>query len=107
MEKYEKIIRILGRSFPLRVSPSEEVVIDAAVQLIQDTLHDYKTKYNINDDLNLAIMCCIKLAVDFIEEKKGNQQFQGDLSLKLMELNRALETTLSSSNESGLTNELS
>lgn len=81
----------------MRVNQAEEAAIDSALLLIEDYIQQYKKKYNVNDDTSLAIMCCIKLAVDYMEQKSESRDVEKMLTRRLQALNDSLENTLRSS----------
>ncbi|MEL6132018.1 MAG: cell division protein ZapA [Bacteroidota bacterium] len=93
MEKYAITITVLGRQFPARVDSEEAAVIQEAAQSINAKMKAFKAEYKNQDDLNIAIMCCLDIMTEYLAHKT---QTNGQVQTVLNELSN-LEEKLSQS----------
>ncbi len=55
--------------FPMKVdSEAEGASVLRAARLINEQIAHFKSVYTTQDDLNIAIMCCLKIATDYIHQ---------------------------------------
>lgn len=97
MEKYSIKVDILNRPYPLLVRQEEEAVVRKASDLINNKIRQYKERFNVKDDLDLVIMCCLELATDNLNQATANKQSRVEagkvLDLVNDLLNNAILTT--------------
>ena len=94
MEKYAITITVLGRQFPARVDSEEAAVIQEAAQSINAKMKAFKAEYKNQDDLNIAIMCCLDIMTEYLAQKtQTNRQVKTVLN-ELSNLEEKLDQTL-------------
>ncbi len=77
MEKHSITITVFGRQFPARVDTEEVAVIKEAAHRINAKIKAFRAEYKNQDDLNIAIMCCLEIMTEFLsEEQKKNNELQ-------------------------------
>ncbi|MCI4669435.1 MAG: cell division protein ZapA [Bacteroidia bacterium] len=77
MEKHSIIITVFGRQFPAKVDTEEAAVIKDAAERINAKIKAFKAEYKNQDDLNIAIMCCLDIMTEFLSEKRKQEtEFQ-------------------------------
>lgn len=101
MERYQIKVQLLGRSFPMMVTPKEEESILAAVRIVEERLSVYKNKFGINDDSHLLTMCCLDIANEFVRSEKDNQYFRAFFAKKLSSMGELLDSSLNKVKSSG------
>lgn len=74
----------------MTVSVQEAVAVQEAARMINDQISTFKEMYANQDDLNIAIMCCLKIATDSV--KQGSSS--GNTEKKALETLNALEKQL-------------
>lgn len=81
MEKKSIMITVFGRQFPAKVDAEEAVVIRNAAESINAKIKAFKAEYKNQDDLNIAIMCCLDIMTEFLsKERKHETQIQALLN---------------------------
>lgn len=81
MEKHSINITVFGRQFPAKVDAEEAVVIRKAAERINAKIKAFKAEYKNQDDLNIAIMCCLEIMTEFLsQERKQETQIQALLN---------------------------
>ncbi|MEZ4688041.1 MAG: cell division protein ZapA [Bacteroidia bacterium] len=95
MEQHSINIHILGRQFPTRVSTEEKEIVEEAARRINAQISQFKATYHTQDDLNLAIMACLKFATDLVrlsqESAAGEQELKKTLDTLEKQLSMHLE----------------
>lgn len=79
----------------MKVSSQEKEVVEEAARRINAQIGQFKATYHTQDDLNIAIMACLKFATDMIRTDQGTKQEQEGV-LKVLD---ALENQLTMSLE--------
>lgn len=69
LEKLSLNINIFGRQFPAKVNKEEALVIEEAAKAINAKIKSFKRQYKAQDDLNIAIMCCLDIMTDYLSYK--------------------------------------
>ncbi|MEL6592231.1 MAG: cell division protein ZapA [Bacteroidota bacterium] len=94
MEKQSIVVNIFGRQFPARVDSEEAAVIQEAAQSINGKIKAFKAQYKTQDDLDIAIMCCLDIMTEHLKDK-ANTARQTDTALEsLQELEQRLDTSI-------------
>lgn len=94
MEQHSINIHILGRQFPTKVSDAEREVVEEAARRINAQISQFKATYHTQDDLNLAIMTCLKFATDMVRQAHHAEEDQQELTDALNALEKQLSTNL-------------
>ena len=74
MEKQSIVINIFGRQFPVKVDREEAAVITDAAEVINNKLKAFKAQYKTQDDLDIAIMCCLDIMTASLKDQKRSEQ---------------------------------
>jgi hypothetical protein len=74
----------------MTVSVQEAIAVQEAARMINDQISAFKEIYANQDDLNIAIMCCLKIATDSV--KQGSNS--GHSEKKALDALAALEKQL-------------
>jgi cell division protein ZapA (FtsZ GTPase activity inhibitor) len=90
-EKTSKTIRLLGRSYVVNVTPAEEPLVNAAVELIERKLAEFKAKFKTVDDVDTAMMCCLDLAADLLAAQDGLKNARDEAVMRLEAINAKLQ----------------
>lgn len=77
-------IQIAGRSYPLKVTPEQQVVLEKAATAVNDRLKEYEKAYGVRDIQDLLSMCALHMAAEqmgfrknqLLEEDKINKELQ-------------------------------
>ncbi len=93
LEKQSIVVNIFGRQFPARVDNDEAAVIQEAAQSINGRIKAFKAQYKTQDDLDIAIMCCLEIMTEHLKDKAHTAR-QTDTALESLD---ALEQRLDSS----------
>ncbi len=91
MEKKQKTIRLLNRSYVVNVTSAEEPLVDAAVEAIESKLAEFKGKFKTLDDVDAAMMCCLDLAADLLTVQDGLKAAKADALARLNDINAKLQ----------------
>ncbi len=97
MEKKSIVVSVFGRQFPARVDSEEAAVIEAAAKSINAKIKAFKAEYKTQDDLDIAIMCCLDIMTEHLSSqvqlKKQKKVVFQQLSLLDEKLDQSLELT--------------
>ena len=77
-------IQIAGRSYPLKVTPEQQGVIEKAAAIVNDRLKEYEKAYGVRDLQDLLAMCALHMSAEqlgfqknqMLEEDKINKELQ-------------------------------
>ena len=94
LEQHSINIHILGRQFPTKVSSEEKEVVEEAARRINAQISQFKATYHTQDDLNLAIMACLKFATDLVRISQQSDKSEQALKKTLDTLEKELNTTV-------------
>ncbi|MDX1907941.1 MAG: cell division protein ZapA [Bacteroidia bacterium] len=93
MDKRSIVINVLGRQFPASVDEEEAAVIEKAEQSINAKIRAFKAAYKTQDDLDIAIMCCLEIMTEFLtHQMKAERHLQTALK-QLSLLEKKLDTS--------------
>ena len=96
MEKKSININIFGRQFPARVDNEEAAVIEEAAARINAKIKAFKAEYKTQDDLDIAIMCCLDIMTEHLtqksQDKKKEQTVLNELAILEQKLNHSLDS---------------
>ena len=94
MEQHSINIHILGRQFPTRVTEDEKEVVEEAARRINAQISQFKATYHTQDDLNIAIMACLKFATESVRDEHASDKEKSELQQALDTLEHQLSTHL-------------
>ena len=94
MEKRSLTISVFGRQFPARVDREEAVVIEEAARHINAKIKAFKAEYKTQDDLDIAIMCCLDVMTEYLSHKVHAQRQSEDILNELSRLEEKLDASL-------------
>ena len=97
MDQQSISINIFGRRFPMKVNAEEEVVVKEAARMINEQISAFKSIYTTQDDLNIALMCCLKITSDLIRDQKGEEADAEEVLNTLASLEESLDQALKES----------
>lgn len=91
MEKQSLVINVFGRQFPATVDADEAEVISEAAKTINAKIKAFKAQYKTQDDLDIAIMCCLDIMTEYLAHKnKHDAQIETVMS-ELSNLDQTLD----------------
>ena len=96
LEKRSLTISVFGRQFPARVDSEEAAVIEEAARVINAKVKAFKAEYKTQDDLDIAIMCCLDIMTEYLSHKVQSQQQSEEILTELSRLEEKLDATLAS-----------
>ena len=99
MEKYSIKVNIMNRPYPLLVKAEEEEAVRRAAKMINDRIKQYKDQFSVQDELDLAIMCCLELATDNINQAGKARDGESLLMEKAERLDNALNASILNTEE--------
>ena len=94
MEKQSIVVTVFGRQFPARVDSDEAAVIQKAAQSINAKIKAFKAEYKTQDDLDIAIMCCLDIMTEHLGNQAQARQKAQTASQGLSLLEEKLDATL-------------
>lgn len=94
MEKQSIILNIFGRQFPAVVDKEESAVIEQSAETINAKIKAFKAQYKTQDDLDIAIMCCLEVMTEYLKEKARSQRQSETLLQQLSQLEQRLDISL-------------
>jgi len=74
LEQHSISINIFGRKFPMKVSEEEALAVQEAARMINEQISSFKNIYRTQDDLNIALMCCLKIASDYVRQQHYQEE---------------------------------
>lgn len=90
MDKHQITLQILGRQIPIMVTPDEEPRIRLVGQLIQEMLDTYRRRFQLQDDVLLALLACMDITADYLKATDAQEQLETQLEQRLQTLNDSL-----------------
>ena len=94
MEKHSITINVFGRQFPARVDQEEKAVIQEAAESINTKIKAFKAQYKTQDDLDIAIMCCLDIMTEYLTHKTKSRTQVDSFLQQLSQLEQKLDATL-------------
>lgn len=89
----------MSRPYPLLVKAEEEEAVRRAAKMINERIKQYKDQFSVQDELDLAIMCCLELATDNINQAGKNRSREDLLIDKAQRVDDALNTSILNTEE--------
>lgn len=100
LDKQSININIFGRQFPARVNREEAAVIQSAARLINDKMRAYKAEYRTQDDVDIAIMCCLEITTEYLSNKDRQSTATSEVSNELNALENKIDRVIQLAEES-------
>ncbi len=94
MKKQSIVVTVFGRQFPARVDSDEAAVIKHAAKTINAKIRAFKAEYKTQDDLDIAIMCCLDIMTEHLSQDLLEQKNEETLLKELTQLDEKLNRTL-------------
>ncbi|MEL6674400.1 MAG: cell division protein ZapA [Bacteroidota bacterium] len=94
MEKHSISINIFGRQFPAVVDEDEAAVIREAADTINAKIKAFKAQYPTQDDLDIAIMCCLETMTTYLSQQAKDEKQKTAALAELAELEQKLNKSL-------------
>jgi cell division protein ZapA (FtsZ GTPase activity inhibitor) len=95
LEKRSIHINVFGRQFPVSADADEAILIEKAAQAVNAKIKAFKAEYKTQDDLAIAVMCCLDIMTEYLTHKnKAQHQTQSALR-QLSLLEQRLDTAIS------------
>lgn len=89
----------MNRPYPLLVKAEEEEAVRMAAKKINERIKQYKDQFSVQDELDLAIMCCLELATDNINQAGNVREGYDTLLDKALRVEDALNTSILNTEE--------
>lgn len=80
----------MGRQFPVTVEESETVAVQQSADIVNERLRALRKTYVRQDDLDIALMCCLQLASDLVAVQQEAAGRNSDTKKSVAELNTRL-----------------
>lgn len=97
MEKYQIVLEIMGRKFPVNVTQADEPRIRLVAQYVEDKVTGYRQRYTgLQDEALLALMACMDITAEYLKATETQENEQSSLTEQLEQLNLQIEQTLHS-----------
>ena len=87
-------VLIAERSYPLRVTLSDEEKVQRAVKLVNEKIKEYQTLYDGKDKQDYMAMCLLNFAVEHVNFQDAAQQDSRLLEEKIIELLNILKVNV-------------
>lgn len=91
MEKQSLVINVFGRQFPTKVSVEEAKVVSEAAKTINAKIKAFKAQYKTQDDLDVAIMCCLDIMTEYLTHKGKHEAQIASVMSELSNLDQTLD----------------
>ncbi len=78
-----------------KVDAEEASAVKMAAKLINEKIKAYKSVYTFQDDLEIALMCCLELTTDHFRQSHTQEQASKIASRHLSALENKLDRSLS------------
>ena len=89
----------MNRPYPLLVKAEEEEAVRRAAKMINDRIKQYKDQFSVQDELDLAIMCCLELATDNINQAGKSSSSLETMLEKAQRVDNALNASILNTEE--------
>lgn len=94
MEKHSILINVFGRQFPASVDAEEKAVIEEAAKTVNAKIKAFRAQYKTQDDLDIAIMCCLDIMTEYLKDRAHSQQQVETALRQLSQLEQQLDASL-------------
>lgn len=81
----------------MKVSEDEVAAIQEASRLINEQISSFRNVYKTQDDLNIALMCCLKIASDYVRQQNQEDEIVHVASKKIDQIQARLAQVLDES----------
>ncbi|MEL6191958.1 MAG: cell division protein ZapA [Bacteroidota bacterium] len=92
LEKHSIQVNIFGRQFPALVDKDEAAVIKEAAKIINAKLRAFKTEYRTQDDVDIAIMCCLDITTEYLKQKLLDDKKEKEIIQQIDQLDKKLSS---------------
>jgi cell division protein ZapA (FtsZ GTPase activity inhibitor) len=97
LEKRSIHINVFGRQFPASVSAEEALLVEKAAQSVNAKIKAFKAEYKNQDDLDIAVMCCLDIMTEYLTYKTRTQAEVEAATRQLSTLEHALDRAITQS----------
>lgn len=94
MDELSVDIQLAGRNYSLRIKQGEAESIQKATEMVNKTLKDFESKYNIKNTQDLLAMASLQIASQLTDYKEPEFQGFRHLTENLSSIERILEDAL-------------
>lgn len=81
----------------MKVGEDEVAAIQEASRLINEQISSFRSVYKTQDDLNIALMCCLKIASDYVKQQSQEESVVQEASQKIEQIQAQLAEVLEKS----------
>lgn len=81
----------------MKVGEDEVAAIQEASRLINEQVSSFRSVYKTQDDLNIALMCCLKIASDHVRQQNHEDDIVNEASEKIDQIQTRLAGVLNES----------
>ena len=89
-------VSIAGRIYPLTVAKEEEEIILQAAETVESSIEKFQQSYSVRDKQDLLAMAALQMATSHLKGNGGQSSDSTDLRNGLKELEKQLDSFLSS-----------
>lgn len=79
-------VQIGNRTYPLKVSGDQELVLQKAAQVVNARLKEYETTFKIKDPQDLLAMCALQIAAEQLGAGKQLENNNAEIQKELISL---------------------
>ncbi len=79
-------VQIGNRTYPLKVSGDQELVLQKAAQVVTSRLKEYETTFKIKDPQDLLAMCALQIAAEQLGARKQTENNEAEVKRELNSL---------------------
>lgn len=94
MQEVSIELNLANRKYPLKVKAGEAASVQKAAELINFKLQEFETKYGVKDIQDLFAMAALQITTQMIEIESNVTGNQGDIHVRLQELNAMISKAL-------------
>jgi cell division protein ZapA (FtsZ GTPase activity inhibitor) len=76
-------VQIGNRTYPLKISGDQEMVLQKAAQVVNSRLKEYETTFKIKDPQDLLAMCALQIAAEQLGAGKQVEHNEADIKKEL------------------------
>ena len=74
----------------MKVSEHEAAAVKDAARLINEQISSFRNVYRTQDDLNIALMCCLKIATDYMRQQHQEDNMVNSATEKINQIQAQL-----------------
>jgi cell division protein ZapA len=94
MQEVSIELNLANRKYPLKVKAGEAASVQKAAELINFKLQEFENKYGVKDIQDLFAMAALQITTQMIEIESNVTGNQGDIHVRLQELNAMISKAL-------------